>query len=221
MSCLSFRMTTTMTATTVTMATTTSTSRIPHNSGIHRTHLLQSHHIIPYSPGMDACSNDRPQTPHHHRNSLQQHSRACQNRCDSTGPVCTGNNYVQRSNNCQYDTIPERRGPDKHPGTRQRSCKKTTLQPSISPSQNKPLSSVSLLSSHFKSSHQSLHSLSPNRLITNSQRRSQRRCQTSETTFRPSNTPFSSSLSQTSRLVFSHPCFQDSCLSKGLQSSTL
>ncbi|KAF8919453.1 hypothetical protein CPB85DRAFT_1276709 [Mucidula mucida] len=43
-------------------------------------------------------------------------------RCDSTRPVC--NNCVRRSNVCEYDAVPKRRGPDKRPGTRQRSCKK-------------------------------------------------------------------------------------------------
>ncbi|PSS38007.1 hypothetical protein PHLCEN_2v147 [Hermanssonia centrifuga] len=43
-------------------------------------------------------------------------------RCDSTRPVC--NNCSRRSNECVYDAVPKRRGPDKRPGTRQRSCKK-------------------------------------------------------------------------------------------------
>ncbi|KAL0580568.1 hypothetical protein V5O48_001481 [Marasmius crinis-equi] len=49
-------------------------------------------------------------------------SRGRKIRCDSTRPVC--NNCVRRSNTCEYDTVPKRRGPDKRPGTRQRSCKK-------------------------------------------------------------------------------------------------
>lgn len=49
-------------------------------------------------------------------------SRARKIRCDSTRPVC--NNCLRRSNECHYDTVPKRRGPDKRPGTRQRSCKK-------------------------------------------------------------------------------------------------
>ncbi|KII92939.1 hypothetical protein PLICRDRAFT_491523 [Plicaturopsis crispa FD-325 SS-3] len=48
--------------------------------------------------------------------------RARKIRCDSTRPVC--NNCVRRSNPCEYDLVPKRRGPDKRPGTRQRSCKK-------------------------------------------------------------------------------------------------
>ncbi len=49
-------------------------------------------------------------------------SRARKIRCDSTRPIC--NNCVRRSNDCEYDDKPRRRGPDKRPGTRQRSCKK-------------------------------------------------------------------------------------------------
>ncbi|TFY79931.1 hypothetical protein EWM64_g4083 [Hericium alpestre] len=48
--------------------------------------------------------------------------RARKIRCDSTRPEC--NNCVRRSNECIYDAVPKRRGPDKRPGTRQRSCKK-------------------------------------------------------------------------------------------------
>ncbi|KAF6765530.1 hypothetical protein DFP72DRAFT_204488 [Ephemerocybe angulata] len=43
-------------------------------------------------------------------------------RCDSTRPGC--NNCARRNNQCEYDAVPKRRGPDKRPGTRQRSCKK-------------------------------------------------------------------------------------------------
>lgn len=49
-------------------------------------------------------------------------SRARKIRCDSTRPSC--NNCVRRQNDCEYDAVPKRRGPDKRPGTRQRSCKK-------------------------------------------------------------------------------------------------
>ncbi|KDQ55599.1 hypothetical protein JAAARDRAFT_323836 [Jaapia argillacea MUCL 33604] len=48
--------------------------------------------------------------------------RARKIRCDSTRPIC--HNCVKRGNECEYDAVPKRRGPDKHPGTRQRSCKK-------------------------------------------------------------------------------------------------
>lgn len=49
-------------------------------------------------------------------------SRSRKIRCDSTRPHC--NNCVRRGNECEYDAKPKRRGPDKRPGTRQRSCKK-------------------------------------------------------------------------------------------------
>ncbi|KAG1843243.1 uncharacterized protein F5891DRAFT_1211169 [Suillus fuscotomentosus] len=51
-----------------------------------------------------------------------QQCRARKIRCDSARPIC--HNCVRRSNECQYDAAPKRRGPDKRPGTRQRSCKK-------------------------------------------------------------------------------------------------
>ncbi|KAL0957013.1 hypothetical protein HGRIS_003114 [Hohenbuehelia grisea] len=57
--------------------------------------------------------------------------RARKIRCDSTRPVC--NNCVRRSNECQYDAVPKRRGPDKRPGTRQRSCKKRPADGSAPP----------------------------------------------------------------------------------------
>lgn len=49
-------------------------------------------------------------------------SRARKIRCDSTRPEC--NNCLRRNNECEYDAMPKRRGPDKRPGTRQRRCKK-------------------------------------------------------------------------------------------------
>jgi len=59
-------------------------------------------------------------------------SRARKIRCDSTRPIC--HNCVRRSNECQYDAAPKRRGPDKRPGTRQRSCKKRPADGSAPPS---------------------------------------------------------------------------------------
>ncbi|KAF8149340.1 hypothetical protein B0H34DRAFT_733344 [Crassisporium funariophilum] len=56
-------------------------------------------------------------------------------RCDSTRPVC--NNCVRRSNECEYDLVPKRRGPDKRPGTRQRSCKKRPADGSTPPRNSK------------------------------------------------------------------------------------
>ncbi|KAI0028447.1 hypothetical protein K488DRAFT_89741 [Vararia minispora EC-137] len=48
--------------------------------------------------------------------------RARKIKCDSTRPAC--HNCLRRNNPCEYDAQPRRRGPDKRPGTRQRSCKK-------------------------------------------------------------------------------------------------
>ncbi|KAF9258649.1 hypothetical protein L218DRAFT_1004794 [Marasmius fiardii PR-910] len=53
-------------------------------------------------------------------------------RCDSTRPTCS--NCVRRNNACEYDAVPKRRGPDKRPGTRQRSCKKRPATDSINSS---------------------------------------------------------------------------------------
>ena len=46
-------------------------------------------------------------------------------------PTCS--NCVRRSNDCEYDERPRRRGPDKRPGTRQRSCKKRPADGSAPP----------------------------------------------------------------------------------------
>ena len=43
------------------------------------------------------------------------------------------NNCSRRSNPCEYDLVPKRRGPDKRPGTRQRSCKKRPADGSAPP----------------------------------------------------------------------------------------
>jgi hypothetical protein len=45
--------------------------------------------------------------------------------------MCT--NCSRRSNDCEYDLVPKRRGPDKRPGTRQRSCKKRPADGTTSP----------------------------------------------------------------------------------------
>ncbi|KAJ7259282.1 hypothetical protein C8J57DRAFT_498595 [Mycena rebaudengoi] len=52
-------------------------------------------------------------------------------RCDSNRPSC--NNCVRRKNECIYDQVPRRRGPDKLPGTRERSCKKRPADGSSPP----------------------------------------------------------------------------------------
>lgn len=56
----------------------------------------------------------------------QSYSRSRKIRCDSKRPTC--NNCARRSNVCEYDAVPKRRGPDKHPGTRQRRPKKRLLE---------------------------------------------------------------------------------------------
>ena len=67
-------------------------------------------------------------------------SRSRKIRCDSTRPIC--NNCARRSNECEYDLVPKRRGPDKRPGTRQRSCKKRPADGSTPPrSKRKRISS--------------------------------------------------------------------------------
>ncbi|KAG8969379.1 hypothetical protein FRC03_003070 [Tulasnella sp. 419] len=48
-------------------------------------------------------------------------------RCDGTRPVC--NTCARRNDQCVYDFAPKRRGPDRHPGTRQRAPKGTTGAP--------------------------------------------------------------------------------------------
>ena len=53
-------------------------------------------------------------------------SRSRKIRCDSKRPTCS--NCARRSNTCVYDAVPKRRGPDKHPGTRQRRPKKRVLE---------------------------------------------------------------------------------------------
>jgi len=49
-------------------------------------------------------------------------SRTRKVRCDSAKPLCK--NCVRRSDPCEYDFAPKRRGPDKQPGTRRRLYKK-------------------------------------------------------------------------------------------------
>ncbi|KAH9932503.1 uncharacterized protein B0H18DRAFT_871123 [Fomitopsis serialis] len=61
--------------------------------------------------------------------------RARKIRCDSTRPVC--HNCTRRNNECEYDAVPKRRGPDKRPGTRQRSCKKRPSDTSTPPAKKK------------------------------------------------------------------------------------
>ena len=50
------------------------------------------------------------------------HSRSRKVRCDSVRPKC--GNCTRRATDCEFDVAPKRRGPDRAPGTRHRSCKK-------------------------------------------------------------------------------------------------
>ncbi|KAH9949097.1 hypothetical protein B0H21DRAFT_169579 [Amylocystis lapponica] len=61
--------------------------------------------------------------------------RARKIRCDSTRPIC--HNCTRRNNECEYDAVPKRRGPDKRPGTRQRSCKKRPSDSDSSPAKKR------------------------------------------------------------------------------------
>ncbi|KAF9653893.1 hypothetical protein BDM02DRAFT_1113700 [Thelephora ganbajun] len=61
--------------------------------------------------------------------------RARKIRCDSTRPGC--DNCARRSSQCEYDAVPKRRGPDKRPGTRRRSCKKRPVEGEETPTVRK------------------------------------------------------------------------------------
>jgi len=61
--------------------------------------------------------------------------RARKIRCDSTRPGC--DNCARRSSQCEYDAVPKRRGPDKRPGTRRRSCKKRPVEGEEAPAVRK------------------------------------------------------------------------------------
>lgn len=53
-------------------------------------------------------------------------SRARKIRCDAERPLCK--NCRRRHEECVYDVRPKRRGPDKIPGARMRSCKSKNQQ---------------------------------------------------------------------------------------------
>ncbi|KAF5345467.1 hypothetical protein D9758_013622 [Tetrapyrgos nigripes] len=106
--------------------------RLP-NTPSHDPMYTQQHDSQPMAAPPVVSPIERPETPpstNHPRDRKQPSSvviacRQCRSRkirCDSTRPEC--NNCVRRSNKCEYDAVPRRRGPDKRPGTRQRSCKK-------------------------------------------------------------------------------------------------
>ena len=53
------------------------------------------------------------------------HSRSRKVRCDSVRPIC--GNCTRRATECEFDAVPKRRGPDRAPGTRHRTCKKRPM----------------------------------------------------------------------------------------------
>ncbi|KAF7326119.1 Zn(2)-C6 fungal-type domain-containing protein [Mycena kentingensis (nom. inval.)] len=92
---------------------------------------------VPYAPGPPPVPGLRYRSPSSGSSSSYPGSSsptpvviACQPcrrrkvRCDSARPICS--NCLKRKipNECQYDAVPRRRGPDKNPGTRHRPCKK-------------------------------------------------------------------------------------------------
>jgi hypothetical protein len=88
---------------------------------------IQALHLIILSPFRDSFSRSR------------------KIRCDSTRPVC--NNCTRRCSTCEYDAAPKRRGPDKRPGTRQRTCKKKSSEDLQPMSKRKRASDTSPLNS--------------------------------------------------------------------------
>ncbi|KJA23398.1 hypothetical protein HYPSUDRAFT_586431 [Hypholoma sublateritium FD-334 SS-4] len=109
-----------------------SSSALPMDSD-HRSSLVPSSSVrSDASPAAETSTS--PRDARKEISSVVIACRQCRSRkirCDSTRPVC--NNCVRRSNTCEYDTVPKRRGPDKRPGTRQRSCKKRTADGSVPP----------------------------------------------------------------------------------------
>ncbi|KAI0283220.1 hypothetical protein BC826DRAFT_920716 [Russula brevipes] len=83
-------------------------------------------------PSTSVLNDDDPSVPSSSRGGPPRNAssgviacRQCRSRkirCDSTRPNCQ--NCIKRGNECVYDKVPKRRGPDKRPGTRKRSCKK-------------------------------------------------------------------------------------------------
>jgi hypothetical protein len=98
------------------------------------------------------CSSSPQASPREQRKETSVVVIACRQcrgrkiRCDSTRPIC--NNCVRRSNECEYDAVPKRRGPDKRPGTRQRSCKKRPSDGSAPPPPSKRKRTISDSQTH-------------------------------------------------------------------------
>ncbi|VDC05013.1 unnamed protein product [Peniophora sp. CBMAI 1063] len=89
--------------------------------------------ISPVSPSRPSGSGSQRATGRGSRKEISNIVIACRQcrarkiKCDSTRPEC--NNCLRRNNPCEYDAQPKRRGPDKRPGTRQRSCRKRMQPP--------------------------------------------------------------------------------------------
>ncbi|KIK99397.1 hypothetical protein PAXRUDRAFT_822813 [Paxillus rubicundulus Ve08.2h10] len=99
----------------------------------HRSTTQRRHSTSQPAPQQSASGSEDP-PPRREAANLVIACRQCRARkirCDSTRPIC--HNCVRRSNECQYDAVPKRRGPDKRPGTRQRSCKKRPADGSAPP----------------------------------------------------------------------------------------
>lgn len=95
---------------------------------------MEGDNIRPVTSSNRAESSANPRPPRKEISTTVIACRQCRARkirCDSTRPVC--NNCVRRSNPCEYDAVPKRRGPDKNPGTRLRSCKKRPTDGSAPP----------------------------------------------------------------------------------------
>ncbi|KAJ7596839.1 hypothetical protein C8J56DRAFT_918462 [Mycena floridula] len=125
--------------------------RLPGGPSYDHSYGRQSGHITGIAMASDSrsapSSNNsiRPETSTNIRSDPSRESRlsistaviACRQcrgrkiKCDSTRPFCQ--NCLRRSNQCEYDIAPKRRGPDKRPGTRQRSCKKRPTDGSAPP----------------------------------------------------------------------------------------
>ncbi|KAJ4491023.1 hypothetical protein J3R30DRAFT_3277042 [Lentinula aciculospora] len=114
-----------------------SSGRQSHDPMVRRT-MEGDQPLTPVSP----VEHSEPSTAHTGNRSRERREtstvviacRQCRSRkirCDSARPVCT--NCHRRKNICEYDAAPKRRGPDKRPGTRRRSCKKRPADGSTPP----------------------------------------------------------------------------------------
>jgi hypothetical protein len=108
-----------------------SSGRLPHDPSF--THAIGGVPMDGDQPHTPVSPSERSTGPTGNR-SVVIACRQCRSRkirCDSARPVCT--NCHRRKNMCEYDVAPKRRGPDKRPGTRRRSCKKRPADGSTPP----------------------------------------------------------------------------------------